>query len=54
MVENAIKVAMEEEFCIPEDPFPRFYNIYCSTMMDAINTKRSTCTQIGGKVVVGA
>ena len=54
MVENAIKVAMEEEFRIPEDQFPRFYNIYRSTMMDAINTKRGTCAQIGGRVVVGA
>ena len=53
MVENAIKVAMAEEFCIPGDHFPAFYNIYRSTMMDAINTKRGTCAQLGGKVVVG-
>ncbi|KAI2496794.1 hypothetical protein MHU86_17728 [Fragilaria crotonensis] len=50
MVTMAIKTAMME-FQMHEDKFKGFYNVYRSTMMDAINTKRGTCAQLGGNIV---
>lgn len=52
MVTMAIKTAMME-FQMHEDEFKGFYNVYRSTMMDAINTKRGTCAQLGGNIVSG-
>jgi hypothetical protein len=38
---------------VPENEIKDFRLIYRTTMMDAINTKRGTSAQTGGKIVLG-
>jgi len=52
IVQEAVRAAMVE-FQINQDNFSAFFNIYRATMMDAINTKRGTCAQMGGNIVNG-
>lgn len=44
---------MQDESALHDPQFARFYGKYRSTMMDAINTKRGTCAQLGGKSMEG-
>lgn len=57
MVQKAMKSTIINAFEIAEENMDEywhdFYVLYRSTMMDAINTKRGTCAQLGGKIVLG-
>lgn len=57
MVTKAVETVMRNEFQISEPElitrFSAFYGKYRSSMMDAINTKRGTSAQLGGKAVMG-
>lgn len=57
MVTKAVETVMRKEFQMldPEigTRLPAFYGKYRSSMMDAINTKRGTCAQLGVKLVLG-
>lgn len=57
MVTKAVETVMRQEFQMDNDEvrerFAAFYGKYRSSVMDAINTKRGTSAQLGGKAFIG-